>query len=635
MTSTHTSRVHLCFVALVAAMLLLPSVATVAVAQDDGPDVVTPTPSANSTETPASTPTSTPQPQGSASESSNGSLSLEELRRPGNAVGGEAPPGVRRLDLGAVAITYNPAAPFSSEQKYLSAGTVLNTNDISLYSTRFGDSIEPREVTLHVAYYEVTERQSTTESGGTTTETVATNVTRQKVDTTLGTGYSTANVSLVPHYDSQVQMTMWLTDGDGDPIEGARWTNIKQRTDPASEPAGINDKGDLWHYVLLNVVGVGVVGMLGGFGVGRHILNEIGRGPGYSMMTYGIVGVILTIAIGASLYMFASSVLANIPMVWGVLIAFIAFAGYIEAGGAPGKRFLFEQDVLTEAKSPTGEDIYDTTYERVQSMTGIEREDGTLGLPATGIRPAIARYFADAATLDDLDLSTRVDTEGDFDEKFVADPESDDVLVHTPAHLKWNPTLVHPAAPDAPDSGFGALADLFGRVNWPFILGSIGLVGGGWFAAQATIGFPAAGAVVGLVGVYALGTEARDGKAEFAPAPIHYRSAKATVKNLNVEYDDAKTIEEAEKARWQAEATTAAELREREARRAKTTSQKLAEETAGVEFGADGPVQNGEKPMPEDERSRREEKRAEADANGAGNSSDDDDDSDGGGWKDA
>jgi hypothetical protein len=634
--TAHTSRPLIA--ALVVVLLVAPAIGGVVVAQDTTPTTTPePAPTETPTNTPAGTPTPDPEPRGESGEDTDESgLTLSDLREGGTALAGAAPDGARKLDNGAVAITYYPASPLESSRTFLGSGTTLNTNDVSVYSTRFGETVDERDVTLHIAYYEVGEQRTQTESG-TTTETVAQNVSVQKVDMSLANGYQMNNVSLVPHYDKSVQLTMWLTDRDGDPIEGARWAGITQRSDPAGQSAGINDKGDLWNFIAFNVFGVGVIGLLGGFGGGKHVLNRIGRGPDLGLATYGIALVVLAFIIGGFAYIYATTILANIPIVWGVLIGLIGFIGFIEVGGPKSRNFLFEQDVLTDATSPTAEDVKDSVYQNARSVKGIRREDGSIGLPADGIRPAIARYFAEPATLDELDLSTHIDMNGGFDQKFIADPDSGDVLVHKPARLKWNPTLVHPTDGETP-SGFAAVTDLIERTNWAFIIGSIAFLGGGWVAADALLNFPYLGVAVGALGVWALGTEARDGHAAFEPAPIHYRSAKATVQNLAVEYDDAKTIEEAEKERWKAEATTASEIQARQERQDKTVSQRLAEESAGIEIGGS----EATTPMPETERDHREDDREkrqkeagnghEPASDGGGDGGEDGDDE---GWKDA
>lgn len=597
-------------------------------------DTATATATATATPTPSPTPTSSPA-DSSVTGSGDGStdFTLAELRSGGDQPGNSAPQGVRILGRsGAVAIEYKPAQPFGGERTFLTPGTTLNTNDISLRSTRFGSDIEPRDVTLHIVYYQPGTRTVNT-GNGTTTKQVPVNVSHQKVDVTLGTGYAMANISLWPHYDEAAHMSMWLTDASGEKIDGVRWTNLKHRSDPAAAPAAnISDKGDLWGYVLKNAFAPAIVGLLVAFGVGRHVLSKIGTGPNLGVTTYGILVTVGAFTIGAFLYMFAGTVLTNIPIIWGVLVALIGFLGYIEVGGARNQRFLFEQDVLEKATSPSGDEVADTVYQRVENVVGHRREDGSIGLPATGIRPAIARYFAEPATLDDLDVETRVTVSGDFDEKFIGDPESDDVLVHTPAYLEFDPTLIE--EPDdvepgtQPDSSWKAL---LGRVNWSFIVASITMVGVGWFGAGALLGFPSAGLVAAGLGIWALGTKARDGNAEFVPAPVHMRSAKATTVNMAVEYDDAKTIDEADRARYKAEARTAGELRDREADRAKVTSQKLAERAAGVSFGpGTREDREGPAPIPEDGTDRRQDARAD------GGDADDEDDEPGGGvWRDA
>lgn len=606
------------------------------------PNTSTPSPTATPVDTPSASPTPTltttatprEEPAGGTVESADNQFNLRELRRGGRKASAQAPPSVRLLgSRGAVAIRYTPAAPFSGGSEYLEPGTTLNTDDVTLYSTRFGDDIEPRDLTLHVVYYTPGVREVASGNGSTVARDVPVNVTHQRVDVTLGTGYSSANVSLRSHFGEPVDMTMWLSTPGGQAIDGARWAGLQHRSDPAAQSTNIQDKGDLWEYVLFNAFGVGALALLGAFGLGNHVLKRIGRGPNLGLAAYAVVGIIATVAIGTAGYLAANTVLANIPIVWGALLGLIGFVGYLEVGGPPGRRFLFEQDELTDATSPSGDDVQDSVKQFIDSVNGIRREDGTIGLPANGIRPAIARYFAEPATLEEIDLTTRVNVDGDFDEKFIADPDAGDVLVHTPARLVFDPTLIEDRNPNLRDQQRG----VFERINWTFIVGSLGAVVGGWFVGQQVFQMPVLGLVPGVLVALALAHEARDGTARFEPAPVHMRSAKATVLGLGREYDDAKTYEEAERERFRAEATTATDLRRREKERAKVTSQRIAEESVGVNFDAGARNQpNSAAPLPENEQARRQASRKQGPGvNGSASGEEDEEDDDKEGWNGA
>lgn len=635
-------------------VLSLASPAAVAVAAQDGATTTanatttaTDSPTATPTASPTATPTASPTPTPSAadsevkgSERGSTDFTLQELREGGRqSANSDAPDGVRSLgSYGAIALRYKPAKLLGGGPTYLTPKTTLNVNDLVIRTARFGQDIEPRDVTMHVVYYEPKKLDNST-NGKTA---VASNVSHQKIDVTLGTRYSNTEVSLWPHYNEPVQMTIFFTDRDGNPIPGARWTNIQHRSDPASAPAeNIEDRGDLIEFVGMNVMLVGIVGMLAGFGAGNHILNKTISGPNLGVWTYGIIVLVVGFAGSAFAYMLTSSLLSNLPWVWGVLIALIAFLGYLEVGGPSPQQFVFEQHVLSKATSPSGEEIHDTLHERMRSVTGFKAPDGTINLPKSGIRPLIARYFASPATLDDLDVETRVNVGGDFDEKFYADPETEDggteqVLVHTPAYLEFDPELIKPSESDEPlDSYPQLIGDVISRINWTFLFISAGLLAGGFLAGKMLVGYPIAGLLVGGVGVLAVGSKAHDGHAEFVPAPVHMRAAAATVVAESVEYDDSKTIEEADRARFKAEAQTASELRRRERGRAKVTSQRIAEESVGVEIGADA-RENVESPAPHPEEGsdrRRKKKQSNGKDLDDGGGGDGDDEGNGGAWR--
>lgn len=588
-----------------------------------------PTPSDTSPEAEPSQPTETAQ-NGDEPTAAAADLTLSELRRPGVQIE-NAPPSVRGLGpTGAIAIQYQPIQPLSPDRKYLEPGTQLNANTLELYSTRFGPTVQPLDVIVHVAFYQTETRQTTSVDGQTTSEeTVAVNVTKQETAITIGEKYDRSEVSLTPHFDDEYQMAIWITDENGAPIGDARWSKgLTHRSSQAAQSAGIDSESDLWTFIFKNIVVVGVGGLLAGFAGGRHVLNKIGRGTGLGLGAYAMLFGIVAFVVVLTAYIQAAAVISSVPIVWGLLISVVGFVGYVETAGPDDRRVLFERDELTEAKSASGDEVVDAVYEDIEEKLAVFREDGSVGLPADGIRPAIARYFAEPAMLDDIDLSTSIDIRGDFDEKYVADPDSGEVLVHTPAHLEWDPQLFDPVPDGEPDPG------LVERLNWPLVFGSALSVGGGYYVGDVLTGFGAVGAAVGLLGVAALGFKARDGVAEFEPAPIHMRPAKATIKNTAIEYDDAKTIEEADRQLYKATATSASELRRRQADQSRVTSRKLMEQSTGVSFDPDEDAP-GTTPVehPEGRRERRRPRNAN-DAPPADEDDDEDDDSNGGGWRD-
>lgn len=551
---------------------------------------------------------------------------LSELRQPGTQIE-NAPPSVRGLGpSGAIAIQYAPIAPLSPEEEFLEPGTQVNANILQMYSTRFGPDVQPKDVTVHVAFYQTEERQTTNAQGQVSEEeTVATNVHTQETVVTLGTRYDRSEVQLTPHFDEEHEMSVWVTDGEGNQIGDARWSKgLTHRSSQAAQSVGIDSGADLWGFIFKNIMLVGVVGLLAGFGGGKHVLDRIGRGTGLGLAAYGMLFGAISFVLIAFLYIETAAVISNVPVVWGLIIGAVGFVGYVETAGPDDRRVLFERDELTEAKSASGEEVVDAVYEDVEEKLAIFREDGSIGLPKNGIRPAFARYFANPATLDDIDLSTTVDIRGDFDEKYIADPDSGDVLTHTPAHLQWDPQVMDPP----PEGGEGSTTELLERVNWPFVIGSVLSVGGGFYAANTVLGYGSVGAILGLIGVAVLGHKAVDGEADFEPAPIHLRPAKATVKNTAIEYDDAKTIEEADRQLYKATATSASELRRRQAEQSRVTSRKLMEQSTGVSFDPDEETP-GSTPVERPE--GRQERRGAPDDE----QDDDEDDEDGGTWHDA
>jgi len=130
------------------------------------------------------------------------------------------------------------------------------------------------------------------------------------------------------------------------------------------------------------------------------------------------------------------------------------------------------------------------------------------------------------------------------------------VLVHTPAHLTFSPSLTVDVDDDElkdpperdgiaqlPAAIEASVSNLIAKVNWRFL--GITFVGGGllYMGAMSLIGSQlVAGGVAILPGLIE-GTKARDGSLSVEPAPYHYNDVRAMIATERQEYTERKTFE--------------------------------------------------------------------------------------------
>jgi len=514
----------------------------------------------------------------SANRNDAESYGLTDLQT-GGVQAEDAPTSVRMLDQGAVGVRHSPINPLEEDWTYLEPGSTVKSNEVTLYSTRFGNNLEDMDAQLVIVYWQAGEERVETENGTVTRRTVA----EQQVErhnVTLETGYDKTDVSLRPHYDESYETTMWL-EADGQRLNGTRW-RFTHASSPASETVAVDSRSDLWFWAGQNILVIAIPGLLGTTLVGRRILTKTGKGPMKGPVWWGIVAALATLAITLFAYYKTAIMLARLPQLLGGLVVVIAFLAYLETADGEVSWVKFERPELTDAKSPSGEDVKDALKEDAEEHRAVRRSDGSLGLIKPGIRPFLARYFADPARLDDTDLDTQIDISGKWDKKYIADPDEGAVLDWTPAHWEFAPPLTEDVDIDAEA---GTLERLLAPVNWSFVLKMGGALSLGYYGGRALFGLPSVGILVGLLAIVGMSYRAVDGRAEFTPAPIHLRSARSSLAYLNDEYDDAKTIEAFEELAWEEQSRTALEARAVSTRMDKTVTERMNEEELG--FGDD------------------------------------------------
>lgn len=560
-------------------------------------------------ETPTATPTPTPTNDSEeAAWTPPGPFDLTELRTNGRHPS-EAPMSVRQLGdpvRGSVAVRYIPSSPVSNEHEFLEPGTTLQTDTIQFYSTAYSDAVGEYEVVIVFWQH----KQKTV--NGTTFQ-YAANQSVQRATVDMGEGYDTSDVRLESHYDARWQATMWL-ERNGERVDGARW-RFKHASVPASQQIAINTRGDAWRYLFINGIVPGIGGIIGGLALASATLRRTGRGPGYGMVVWGLLGGVSIFAVLGGLYYEVTQVVAHMEVLMGASLSIIAYGGGLRMHNAVEK-IGFERMELTdalplrqsgrqqetEAATDGGEpapgvieigdsDYKEELYEDLEILPTIRDGTGSRLIPKQGIRPFLARLFANAAELDISSFRTRVRMrDGPLAEKIYVNPDADSAVEHTRAHLRRK----MPFSDMRPeDSG-----RLEGLVFTVATLGALGLPVIGWYAGQAMANVPVIGAAVGLVGLAILSYEAVDGSIEVDPAPLHSRSAKATLTALQKEFADAKLLEEYEEIAWSERTRSALEARDVEGRRDKSMLQRMNEGALGM--GLSPEDQEDELDAPED-----------------------------------
>ncbi|OYR55524.1 hypothetical protein DJ73_02155 [Halorubrum sp. Ea1] len=561
-----------------------------------------------------------PSTQVNESDVSSGPFTMDELRR-GGTQPSAAPPSVRYVGEpevdGAIAVRYRPADPLSNDPVYLKGGQTLNTDQIELYSTVFGESTGDYE--LVIVYWQSETRQ--TENGSVT---VAANQEVQRATVTVEDGYANAPVELKSHYDTSVEATAWL-ERDGDPVDGARW-RFSHASAPASQQVQIETQADAWWYALRTAVLPGLASIVVGLSAARATLKRAGRGPGYSLTTWGVFSVFGGVGVLAGLYYEVATVVSNLEVLMGLSLLPIAYGGGLRMS-PPTEKIAFERKELTEALSlrrgetekenadvvpdggsetrePTepielGNDGYfDELYEQLAIKTTVRAPDGGRLLPKTGIRPFFARLFAKAARLDLTQLRTRVKVEGDASQKVYVDPDEDDAVTHRPAHLRRRMPVWHRLPePDEGENLSPITRGLYGLLTVATLAAPLI----GWQVGAATLNTPVVGAGIGFVILAVEGYEAVDGSIDFEPAPRHDVTADASLTVMQSEHADAKMLEDYEEVAWSERIRTAMEAREIDSRRDRSMIVDFLESEIGVDLDALGLEDNAATDIENDE----------------------------------
>ncbi|MDZ7701814.1 MAG: hypothetical protein U5J98_06945 [Halobacteriales archaeon] len=225
----------------------------------------------------------------------------------------------------------------------------VRTNSIQLYSSAFGELAGDYE--LVIVYWEKKQTQVQTDVGNRSV-TYAANQTVERKTVTIEEDelYSYTNVSLPPHVDRTMEVTMWLERG-GERAFEAQWT-FNHRTNPLYKSLSINSFAGAWAFSFSNALGPGIVGGVLGLIGSQWVLRRIGRGPGYGVVAWGIaIGIVsLFIVPTAGFYYQVAVVLKNMPKAMGGVVFIIVFSIGLTLH-EPARKVGFWQRHLFDAKT--------------------------------------------------------------------------------------------------------------------------------------------------------------------------------------------------------------------------------------------------------------------------------------------
>ena len=507
-------------------------------------------------------------------ETTSDSYTLEELQGGGTTEEG-APPSMRFLgQYGSATVRYEPVGFGSSEWEYLERGTRVQQNEVTLKTIRLGEPDEA--LTLHVVGWQRGTRTVQTENG-TTEEPVATNVTETVVDAQLGYGYDNAEIPLPASFGEDQRVTMWVEE-----YPEARWT-FTHRTIPTAKSIDVNSWGDFLSTLFWEIGIYALPAMLIGGSLGRRHQEKAIVGPQWGLFKWGLA-VALPITLLASFFAFQGAVLATrIPAGLALVFGVLAYALVLEGSGpAELDKFLFRRQDLETATSPRGDDTVDSRYVDHVVKTGLRREtDQELVLIRKGLPAFIARLRGSLATLDVSDIQTQKrGKESPYELEIELSPEWElrDALVHNPPELVRLPLSKEV---DVPSIGPMTLP------NPGVVLPVGGGAVAGWFLAQAALGIPMFGGVVGGLAGLPFIYRVENGGAESEPAPYHFTQAEASLAHEAKEFADAKMLDGYREIAWTERMKTPLDARDIEQK----FDSSVTRELSNRELGLDGELE--------------------------------------------
>jgi len=490
----------------------------------------TPTPTAAPTTSPTASPTATPTatltpmatPASQADESADDSSgwTYEGLRQDGTH---QDVPSVRMADVEKRSywlVYWSANNPFANVGdptggKYMPENHTLGRDTIYIRTWTYVD----RPATIHLVFW--TKDQREVERGNATiTEPYAKNVKHIEREVTFDRGRPTVAVDIPSHHNRK-RVTMWIEGA-----EWARWT-FAHKSLATTQGKNIDSEGD---YLAAAISDFLLWIVVGGFAIGylcRKALEYADAGPQYGYTPW-VIG--LTLLTGFGCLMFFRNVAAlvvNAQYILSVYVIGIIGIVMLETYSGDVNKTLLLQPTLEHSESPKGEHAFDFVDVKAEEIKTVRSTDGTVSVVTPGFFPFLARAFTGAARIHNVeDLETRANmVESKWDEMFVVDPEADELIEYEPE--SWTFSVPPMDREHAPTWGLVALG-----------LGVAGLaIHQQWVQPYVVIGVTA-------LSLLAWAATPIKGLGYVEPAPVHIRSAFATMLNFAEDVDDAKRFDE-------------------------------------------------------------------------------------------
>lgn len=591
----------------------------------------TPTPTAtpSATETPTETPTPTPEPRERGEivqdlrDIRQGPHNITRLKKSGSSSINDSP-SVRSMGdppKGFAAARFrNPNlldVVMGNEGAWTDIEHTITVRQdrIQVYGSAFGPL--SGEYDLVIVYWQ----RSTFESHNTTVP-YAANQTIDRKSVSFGGSelQSENNIQLRRHLDQTWHVTMWL-EQDGELVTGiegneAQWYFF-HRSNPESAPIEINSAMGAWAFTIRNSWIPGVFSLIAGIVGSRITLRQVGRGPGYGIQSWILISTVVGVVISVIAYYQIAVILQNLPWMIGISIGVVSYfvgltihppariVGFfrreledaITIPGGPttgptpqtdggvvtgdedaevgndtqGQSLMDKLRSFASREDDAGAEIFEEMSEALfvdlPEVPAVRTQDG-YRVPVKGIRPFIARFFADAAVLDLTSIGTRTRVRiGRIDDLIFIDPGEKHPVDHKPARLvrvtPWDTISEDSNWKDELVAGILTAA----MIIVPISLGVIGM--------NRLLNLPMVGFFLGITAAIILSYSAEDGWIDFEPAPPHYVRAEDNLTMLQRAYKEAKEEQTAkEEARYE-RAKTATEGRKERQEESRTVTDEV------------------------------------------------------------
>lgn len=502
--------------------------------------------------------------------------------------------------------------------KELAPDSLVRVNQVQLFASTEG---EYKLVTVY--WSENRTRANTSEFDGPVPYAHNQTVERRQITFEGDELYQVVNVSLIPHFDRTVQVTMWLENEQGERV--AKWT-FKHRTNPQFQSSPVNSLLGKWAFAfrnaLLPAVGFGLLGMFGAKATleGWGPIKGTARGPGYGTVTWAIlIGFIAMFLVpSAGFYYQLAVVIENAPWIMGLIVGGMTYA-YRLTDHNPVRTVGFLRRELFDSRSfnrprpnpdergPEAvadggaqavqqelggsghvfEELTDAFYSELPELP-IAKSGGTYKVVPPGLTAFLAAMFVGREEFDPEAIGTReIVRNGRIDDIIHIDPGVGHALIHEKERLvnalPWT-VLKKEYADREADPTWQGKAVAAGLTLLILLGPPVGL----WVAFGQLWNIAPLGAAIGVVVTAMMALTAEQGELEFAPAPVHYRPVEQHLPALRRGYKQSKESETSDERARRLQAMTTKEAREDKRKEQQTFVDVLIGDADLAEDGGEG-----------------------------------------------